>query len=275
LKCTFCSCAEREKGLEMPIWKIEEIAERYSYLGCKAVTITGGGEPLLHPYINEAISIFSRNNIKVGLVTNGLLINLLSKDSIAMLEWIRISFDDSRDFREVKQPLDILPHDTADWSFSYVVSREPNIEKISDVVRYACEKTFTHVRLVSDLLDIEHAPDMEDVKAKISQLVYDGLVIYQGRKSYSLGSKQCYISLLKPVVNTDGSIYPCCGAQYALDDDTRAYNEKMLMGDMVLSKAMYEEQAYFDGSKCKKCYYSEYNEVLKSLITKVNHKEFV
>lgn len=275
LNCSFCSCSERNKSEEMPFALIDTIAKTYKSLGCEAVTITGGGEPLLHPNINEAVTLFASLGTKIGLVTNGLLLDRLSDKRLVDLSWLRVSFDDNRDFEELKEVLWTCPRDTTDWAFSYVVSRHPNIRQIANVVEFANKYNFTHVRVVSDLLDIDHVPDMMEIKNKVSAIVDDSLVIYQGRKNYTLGSKECYISLLKPVVNTDGQIYPCCGAQYALDNTTRAYNGKMVMGGVENIFSISRKQSCFDGSKCKKCYYSEYNEMLGIMKLNVSHKEFV
>lgn len=277
LKCSFCSCADREKGLEMELSRVEKIAEEYAELGCVAVTITGGGEPLLHPHINEIVREFHINNIKVGLVTNGLVLNLLRDDTLKMIDWIRISFDDSRDFREVKQVLNIMPMTTTDWAFSYVISRQPNFSKIKEVIEVANAKNFTHVRIVSDLLDLKYMPEMDDIKEAVRAMgVDDHLVVYQGRKNYNtLGTEECLISLLKPMIDTDGGMYPCCGAQYALDDPSREYNDEMCMGNAEDARKIFWFQGHFDGSKCKRCYYSEYNTLLQSLVNPVSHKEFL
>src|SRR5665647_2876231 len=72
LGCSFCSCSERDKDLEMPISEVEEMVPFLKTLGCQSVTITGGGEPLMHPNIGGIIRLFVEDGIKVGLVTNGL-----------------------------------------------------------------------------------------------------------------------------------------------------------------------------------------------------------
>ena len=60
--------------------------------GLKAVTITGGGEPLLYPMINEMIECLSIRNISTGLVTNGILLSSkLKHKNFNKLTWCRIS----------------------------------------------------------------------------------------------------------------------------------------------------------------------------------------
>lgn len=64
--------------------------------GTKGVTIEGGGEPTLSPYLTEAVSSARKYGLAVGLITNGL--ELFEPDPnlyvlYEKLEWIRVSLD--------------------------------------------------------------------------------------------------------------------------------------------------------------------------------------
>jgi radical SAM protein with 4Fe4S-binding SPASM domain len=64
-------------------------------LQAKAVVISGGGEPLLHPDVEEVIERLGRSGIELGVITNGSMLNI---DSLAtkiakFCRWIRISLD--------------------------------------------------------------------------------------------------------------------------------------------------------------------------------------
>jgi hypothetical protein len=134
---------------------------------------------------------------------------------------------------------------------------------------------FTHVRLVADIFEPEKI-DMEKIKKKVSEAgISDEIVIYQGRKDFMPGQEKCLISLLKPVIGADGFIYPCCGTQYALEEPGRDYEKTMRMGEARDLEKIIENQAHFNGAVCSKCYYNEYNEALKILISEVHHKKFV
>ena len=56
--------------------------------------------------------------------------------------------------------------------------------------------------------------------------VDDKIVIYQGRKKFSRGSAKCLISLIKPLIGSDGNVYPCCGVQYALADSSFDFDSR-------------------------------------------------
>lgn len=285
--CPFCSCSSRNKGLELSCKDILEIMEKAKKVGCESVTITGGGEPLMHKNIETIIDDLYALGIEIGLVTNGVMLNKLDKELLKKIRWIRISSSDHLidQLLTVGKNLDawlktiegaVKIGSKVDWAFSHVVSRRPNYGIIERIIKFANKHEFTHVRLVSDLLDLRNVPRMFEIKtANMLSKVDDHLVIYQGRKEHAKGTKNCYISLLKPVVGADGKLYPCCGTQYALETPTKDYEKTMCMGNAKEIDKLYEEQKFFDGSLCVKCYYKDYNYALGVLLSDVKHKKFV
>jgi len=168
----------------------------------------------MHKKINEIIRDISKMGIEIGIVTNGDLLKKLTNESLEKIKWIRISLSDYGTFDEafiyhIKENIGRGP--TVDWSFSYVLMRTPELEKIIRAIKFANDNNFSHVRIVSDLLDLEFVPDMEVIKREIKERgVDDSIVNYQERKDFGLGDERCLISLLKPVIGADGYLYPCC-----------------------------------------------------------------
>lgn len=275
LNCPWCSCANRDSGLEQGWHEIKDMLTMFSELGTKAVTITGGGEPLMHPHINGVIDKCHTLGIKVGLVTNGTMFKRLDTGNIT---WSRISFSDTRDDLEsfcksVKAAALRFPN--VDWAISYVVSRTPDIPKIEKVIALADELKFTHVRLVSDLLDLKHIPDLDLLKANLAGKPGEELIVYQGRKDFTNGVPFCLISLIKPLISADGGLYPCCGSQYAMATSALDYEKAMRMGHWSDWPNIMRTQRHFDGSACVKCYYGNYNEALALMTSTLDHKDFV
>ena len=271
LNCSFCSYSDRDKKKQIGYKQLEYILDVCADYGTKAMTITGGGEPLMYRKINELIDYAGLKEIDVGLVTNGTLLDRL--DMHPNLTWCRISSSDDRDpkYGKIINALKVNPG--TDWAFSHVVTRNPNYPIMKYLINFANEHNFTHVRLVSDLNDLENVPEISEIKKNL-QPISDEKVIYQGRKNPTRGTKDCYISLLKPVIAPEG-IFPCCGVVYAIHGQKKDSVDEMRMGKLNELESILKNQKHFDGSHCDKCYYSQYNSALKKLLNKPKHLKFV
>lgn len=267
LSCPFCSCKDVDRNLELTFEQITWILDVYAPRGTKALTITGGGEPLVHPALDQIIEYAAKKEIEVGMVTNGDLLNKLKHHE--NLTWCRISSSDyhSPNYKIIEKALKVNPK--TDWGFSRVITRNPDYKSIERLIGFANDHDFTHVRLVSDLCDLSNIPS---VKGKIK--ANDQKVIYQERKDFTKGSKKCYISLLKPTITPEG-LFPCCGAQYAITGQPNTMIDLMKMGDIKDLPEILDKQKYFNGSICDVCYYSQYNKVLENLLSLPKHLAFV
>lgn len=279
LNCAFCSCAEEDRAEEMSYEMAVELISILKRSGTKAVTITGGGEPLLHPQFEEIICEFFQAGIKIGLVTNGTMLGRVNPGVLNLITWIRISHSSDRLFNlfyqeNLKQAVSFAH--LVDWAFSFVVTEDTVVEDIIPVVEFANTMSFTHVRLVSDLFHPENI-DMGQIAIELNNAIDDNLVIYQPRQQPERGS-DCYIGYLKPLISANGMVYACCGVQYAFDNPSKKLPIELCLGSAGKLEKICEESKGIDGSICSRCYYGEYNRTLKSMIDyvdNVNHKEFV
>lgn len=275
LRCSYCSFDERDKRTELKPKDIDTILETAHELGTKGLTLTGGGEPLLHPYINETIQYANNLGMKVGLVSNGKDLSKLVPRNINLLTWYRISFDTERKLDEkFLKGLDriVAENQYCDLAFSYVVSGKTDGKDLRQLVQYANENNFSHVRIVENIFD-PGVTSMDEVKGLLEGVNTD-LVVFQGKKEWTHGVKDCYISLMKPFIAADGFVYPCCGITYAFGDEKRE-PLGMRMGHYSEWKEIVAKQQNFDGSNCMKCFYPEYNATLKALKSDIKHKEFI
>lgn len=253
LKCTWCSCANEDMALELAYSDIQPLVSSLKNNGAKAVTITGGGEPTMYHHLDYLIDSFLDHDIDVGMVSNG--INIGIHKNIGKLEWCRISISDDRDVDRLLIGLtDVMPNQSVDWAFSYVLTANPDYDKLSKVISFANKYSMTHVRVVSDLLDTVNVQPPPDY------ILDNPLVIYQHRKAPRNGSKLCRMHMIKPVIGPDLKVYTCCGAQYALDPPSLKMPDELCVG-----KIGDVQSVPFDGSICKRCYYTGYNQALSML----------
>lgn len=73
--------------------RLEQLAEEMAAAGVQAVILIGGGEPLMHKAVGRVMEILHSAGIRIGLVTNGTLIDRHLDDLAARLSWIRVSVD--------------------------------------------------------------------------------------------------------------------------------------------------------------------------------------
>lgn len=278
LSCSFCSCGDRDKTKEMDIDKAFKVIVKLKKLGMEAVTITGGGEPLLHPQIVEMIHYFYNRKVKIGLVTNGTLLE--EKSSILKyLTWCRISEADTREVDlDLKMLKRVVTNNKIDWAFSYVLnSYERKNKKIERLLNFANDNNFTHMRIVSDIFTPHHN-NFKHIKEYINRTCDASKVIYQPRTDYTRGNK-CYICYIKPVIDADFKVYTCCGAQYATTEQfnySRKMSKKLCIGNALKFDKIYKNSNKpFDGRVCVKCYYGHYNYILNNLMQNIEHREFI
>lgn len=118
-KCWYCAYRmenltlgnEMVEADSIPAEKMMAIAKEFVEIGVKAVTFSGGGEPLLYKPLPEVIEILATGNIRVAALTNGS--NLKGRVAAAFAKygtWVRISLDAWDDASYIKsrgaQPFD-------------------------------------------------------------------------------------------------------------------------------------------------------------------------
>ncbi len=110
-RCTFCSYGHRTKDDEpdqfnwknmqlmseafMPLDKMRECVSDWRAMGVKAVELTGGGEPLVYPFVDEFLGLAAEWGVDLALVTNGVALTDERADLFAATrwKWARVSID--------------------------------------------------------------------------------------------------------------------------------------------------------------------------------------
>jgi MoaA/NifB/PqqE/SkfB family radical SAM enzyme len=78
----------------IPADKMAEIADDLVAMGVRAVTFSGGGEPLLYPPLAQTVRRLAAGGIKLGMLTNGLALRGDVADALAEhATWVRVSID--------------------------------------------------------------------------------------------------------------------------------------------------------------------------------------
>lgn len=77
----------------IPREKMLEIVKDMAKMGVRAVTFSGGGEPLVYPYIEETMEEILNAGIDLSIITNGSMLKGRRAELLAKAKWVRISID--------------------------------------------------------------------------------------------------------------------------------------------------------------------------------------
>src|SRR5712671_1400332 len=93
LACTYCNEFD-DFSKPVPTEEMFRRIDKLGALGTSVVTISGG-EPLLHPELDDVIRRIRANGMIAGLITNGYLLvpERIRRLNRARLEWLQISID--------------------------------------------------------------------------------------------------------------------------------------------------------------------------------------
>jgi hypothetical protein len=171
--------------------------------GLKAITLSGGGEPTLHPDINEIILFLSiKTNLEVGMFTNALK-NI--KYRANFLKWIRIT-KTNRDFNEENIAEIRKQNKEVGLCINYQGSISDNdIKKALEIV-YKYDLRYVQVRPALNLngeLTYVVAPTITDPKLIITQYKFTDCL------KENRGYDKCEGYHFSPMIWEDGTMSVC------------------------------------------------------------------
>ncbi len=108
LACTYCNEFD-DFSKPVPLEEMFKRIDRLGAMGTSVITISGG-EPLLHPELDQIIARIRRNGIIAGLITNGYLLvaDRIERLNRAGLEYLQISIDNVQPDDVSKKSLKVL-----------------------------------------------------------------------------------------------------------------------------------------------------------------------
>lgn len=263
LDCKYCASKGRDMSLDMPLAVFDEILDALVVYPLAAVTLTGGGEPLMHPDFEKIARSALARGLKLGLVTNGILVERHAT-VLKKFSWVRISYDSSRKrFPTIPEGL------RCGVSYLYRDGDEVDVTLLS-LVAWAKSGRITHLRLGPDINDGFSPPIPWSLRGHKD-------VIVQDRDNAVDGQRSCWIGLMRPKVDVDGNFYPCCGVQYALKMKQAPYPEILRIGELQDYLELVKNQTPFNGLVCRRCYYAKNNALLDAIsqLDNIIHPEFI
>jgi len=310
-QCIWCMFKEfnREKPQLIPKETLLRLVKELGEGGVKSVIFTGGGEPLTHPDCLLAMSLAKDKGMKVGLVTNGgLLNNEIDERIVDICAFIRISLDAATKKNHAKLH---NPKNASVANFQNIVK---NIKYIAELKRQGSRDTpalgiayLVHPKNYKEIYDaavlsketgcdyIQIRPAYlpgQKVSKHIRQETQDSMI-----KALGLADKRfnvmpilhrfdemsrlereysaCLANALVGIIAADCEVYVCCQLKGNPDFSIGSI-KNMSFWDIWNGPKRQEVIKRLDLAKCPPCRLNRYNELMDYLADKDKlHADFL
>ena len=253
--CEFCSYDPKTGDIkvrdemknrldEIPKEKIMEILKDLKDMGVRSVTYSGGGEPLIYPYIEEVLKKTLEYGIDLSIITNGQNLKGEVAKILGKAKWVRVSCDagDAKTFSKVRKVPESWFDELADnlrnfakiknkkceFGINFVIHKD-NYDKVYDSVKFFKELGVNHIKLTPMWIDNffeYHNPTKDRVIEQIERarkdFQDDSFAVYDTYKGdFAMTSvaerkcSRCYIMQINPVIGADSRVYFCHDKAYS------------------------------------------------------------
>lgn len=279
------------------------LPEQICQSGIPSVEITGGGEPLVYPYIKEFLEELGKYPIELAIVTNGSFLHEQIQRRIKNLKWIRFSVDastaetyskthkvaSSMFGKVVKHIKEMIERGFKDCKIgiSFVITQNnyQEIEKAGhffknlgvDNIRY----TFTYDADGNGRLTKEETGLSELYINRVRALQDDNFKVFGTMRRLEFYSQPngdfcfCGYQFFTWAIGYDGLVYPCCIMKYHKDyafGDLKTHS----LQDIIHSPGRNKFITDFNVLHCKPCWLRDKNQFIEYLLTdKPQHINFV
>lgn len=312
-KCNYCAYADKQSydnrnvshNISIP-WNIMQgLLEELNEIGVKALTFSGGGEPLCYSNIYDTFSLAEKYKFDCSIITNG---QALSGDIVKLVKdfkWVRVSFDSSkydtyekiRNVNTFGRVVDNISNfasvknNDCTLGINCVVTKD-NYMEIYDICKLVQGLGVDNIKIAPLLLNGEakgyHDDIREEVKKQISfakrEMQNDRFCIHdkysndlgvnnQFEKNYN----RCWIQELFCVIAADSNIYRCHQRAYMPVGRIGDLNEKSFK-DIWFSEKTRKCVENFDAKElCDfRCVFEERNILLNQFFDMdLNHVNFI
>lgn len=296
--CPACT-GVKENAAELSFEQISNIVKDLSYLECKGVILSGGGEPLIHPSFIDTLKILANNGIEIGLNTNGLALD--KNKAIAILQYCkycRISLDagtaemhtkthgtNEKSFKKTVNNIKILTNlrdelnseTSLSAGFLTSESTKPDMENFVALCKQ-CNLDFAQFRpFTGDYTDItekylslkkKYESDTFKVLASLHKYKHFNENI---RKTYD----KCYGMFFSTVITADNKIFACLHHRQKEKYKIADLNE-LSLENAWQSYKKYKVFEEIDVNTCPNfCRNDAFNRVLYDLSKDTAHKNFL
>ena len=213
LSCPYCSVRGREVGLRLDLSVVKSYITSLLGRGLRSVILTGGGEPLLYPHINELVLWLHTQGLFVGLITNGTQSDRMSNWSL--LSWVRVSLNE---FKGWKERISVPSNQIKSLGASVIFSGESLKDFVEKAKMLGCKYLRVLPDCTLDNLDQAHIA----IEREVSK-INDSIIFHQNKRRAQPSALVCHQAYFRPYLCEDGYVYPCDSV--VLDGSMRFYDK--------------------------------------------------
>ena len=254
-RCFYCSYSPEAKNIlsetinpkdEIPKDKMMEILGDLRDMKVKAVTYSGGGDPLVYPYITEVLKKTLDSGIDLSMITNGQNLKGENAKILAKAKWVRVSLDsiNPETFVKTRRVPEACFHELinnlkefakikdkkCEFGINFVVNHI-NKDEVYEAAKFFKEIGVNHVKFTPRWIEEGwadyHAPfkehvieqikkakeDFEDNEGRFNVFdTYENDFSMTGMKER--GYTRCWMMQTKPVIAADSNVYFCFDTAY-------------------------------------------------------------
>ena len=278
--CEGCLCSDCNKErVYMDFDQFKKLTLQLKKQGVKAIEFCGGGEPLLHPDINQMITwLTDELHMSFGVITNGSMLNEhLDYILATRASYVRVSlYENSYDF--VIKKIHELIRIKEEVSGSVVIggkflARPDNHDFILTHVReLAFDPGFNHVS-VKAMRQEDQVVDYSELEQKLKEI---GSEKVEANLKKSCLKGKCWMSPIHTLVDPLGNVYICCYYMGREKEHCIGNAFEKDFSEIWASPEHYEKLRHIDIGKCNvfDCRWHGYNETLSNLLNNNTHHQF-
>lgn len=290
---------------KIPTAKIMEILDDCQAMNVKAVQLTGGGEPTIHPDFKLVAKSVIDRGMELALVTNGVHLDEDATEILMNAAWLRISIDagTSQSYQRIRRVSQ--DHWNRAWAnirvlaqrkkeagskvyigVGFVVMKE-NWKEVCQAAMLARDAGADSFRISAAFLKEgksyfdgfgEQADELCRKATELATPSFEVVNYFPLRLSDLLGPPDyhfCGYQHFTTYIGGDLNVYRCCNNAY----NTRGYIGSLAdqsFKSLWDSQAKKDDFAAFDASGCERCQFNGHNKAIARFIAKPeSHECFV
>ena len=288
LGCTYCYYADKHDNSFLQTKRVYQLLDELRELGVESLEFSGGGEPTLHWNCFELIKRAKTMGFKVGLLTNGTVMDF---DNIHYLDYIRVSLDSqdresyerikgkdyfARVLNNVKKLISLRQSPRPRVGIKFMINRSNFIE-IEQMVRLGIESgPVDYVQFKATHTDKDElAKYSETVESRLNELKakYSGFVY--GSVKRARAKVKCFMSPIHATITAKGEVLGCC----------YLFSDKVVIGNIYetsfkniwFTKKHWDVIESISKEECDKldCRWNYYNWYMSEVMKGGNDIEFI